>query len=76
MLPSTIYTIGTALSRAHDSHVTVDVLVGGQWIHGAVSGVDSHGVVLQFDDGGVAMIRVENIAAVLVRQAEAFRGQQ
>jgi hypothetical protein len=76
MLRSTIYTIGTALTRAHDREVPVDVLVTGQWIHGNVSAVDGHGVVLQCDDGGIAMIRVENVSVVLVRQAEAFEGQQ
>jgi hypothetical protein len=76
MLSSTTYTIGTALTRAHDREVPVDVLVAGQWIHGNVSAVDGHGVVLQCDDGGIAMIRMENIAVVLVRQAEAFQGQQ
>jgi hypothetical protein len=76
MLPSTIYTIGTALTRAHDREVPVDVLVAGQWIHGNVSAVDGHGVVLECDDGGIAMIRMENIAVVLVRQAAAFTGQQ
>lgn len=76
MLRSTLYTIGTALTRAQDRDVPVDVLVAGQWIHGAVSAIDGHGVVLQCDDGGLAMIRVENIAVVLVRQAEAFQGHQ
>jgi len=76
MLHSTVYTIGTALNRAHDNEVPVDVLVAGQWIHGNVSAVDGHGVALQCSDGGLAMIRVENIAVVLVRQAEAFQGQR
>lgn len=76
MLSSTIYTIGTALTRAHDSEVPVDVLVDGQWIQGDVSAVDGHGVVLCCHDGGLAMIRVESIHAVLVRQAERFSGQQ
>lgn len=76
MLRSTTYTIGTALTRAHDRELPVDVLVTGQWVHGAVSAIDGHGVVLQCDDGGLAMIRVENISVVLVRQAEAFQGQQ
>ena len=76
MLRSTTYTIGTALTRAHDREVPVDVLVAGQWIHGNVSAIDGHGVVLQCDDGGLAMIRVENITVVLVRQAGAFEGRQ
>ncbi|PUA79420.1 hypothetical protein [Nocardioides currus] len=76
MLSSTIYTIGTALTRAHDADVSVDVLVDGQWIHGLVSAVDGHGVVLQCDDGGIAMLRVEKVDAVLVRQAGRFRGDE
>lgn len=74
MLSSTIYTIGTALNRAHDSEVGVEVLVDGHWIHGDVSAVDGHGVVLHCSDGGLAMIRVERIDVVLVRQTEAFEG--
>ena len=31
---STLYTIGTALSRAQDADVAVDLLVAGQWVHG------------------------------------------
>jgi hypothetical protein len=74
MLSSTVYTIGTALNRAHDIEVPVDVLVAGQWIHGNVNAVDGHGVALQCDDGGLAMIRVESIAVVLVRQSATFLG--
>jgi hypothetical protein len=76
MLRSTVYTIGTALNRAQDNNVPIDVLVAGQWIHGNVSAVDGHGVALQCTDGGLAMIRVENIDVVLVRQVEAFQGHQ
>jgi hypothetical protein len=76
MLSSTIYTIGTALGRARDSSVAVEVLVDGTWIQGDVSAVDGHGVVLQCVDGGLAMIRVERIDVVLVRQTEAFEGRE
>lgn len=72
MLKSTVYTIGTALRRAHDAEVPVDVLVDGQWLHGDVSAIDGHGVVIVCEDGGLAMIRVESISVVLIRQAEAF----
>lgn len=72
MLKSTVYTIGTALHRAHDNDVPVDVLVDGQWLHGDVSAIDGLGVVLMCEDGGLAMIRLENISVVLIRQAEAF----
>lgn len=74
MLSSTIYTIGTALTRAQDSGVGVEVLIDGQWICGDVSAVDGHGVVLHCADGALAMIRVQNIDVVLVRQTEAFEG--
>lgn len=72
MLKSTVYTIGTALHRAQDNDVPVDVLVDGHWLHGDVSALDGQGAVLLCEDGGLAMIRIENISVVLVRQAEAF----
>ena len=76
MLSSTIYTIGTALTRAQDSGVPVEVLVDGHWIQGDVSAVDGHGVVLHTSDGALAMLRVEKIDVVLVRQTEAFQGRE
>lgn len=72
MLKSTVYTIGTALLRAHDNDVAVDVLIDGQWLHGDVSAVDGQGAVLMCEDGGLAMIRIERVSAVLIRQTEAF----
>ncbi len=39
-MQSTLYTIGTALSRARDHGVVVRVLVSGHWIEGLVSDVD------------------------------------
>lgn len=71
---STIYTIGTALHRAHDNEVGVEVMVDGHWIHGDVSAVDGHGLVLHCSDGSLAMIRIESIDCVLVRQTAAFEG--
>ncbi len=76
MRNSTVYTVGTALRRAHDSEVPVDVLVDGQWLHGDVSAVDGQGVVLICEDGGLAMIRIESVSVVLVRQAESFGVQR
>ena len=75
MMSSTIYTIGTSLTRAHDNEIPVEVLVDGHWLHGDVSAVDGHGVVLLCHDGGLAMIRVERIDVVLVRQTEAFESR-
>ncbi len=72
---STLYTIGTALSRAQDAEVAVDLLVTGQWIHGRVSALDGHGVVLHGDGDELSIIRMQSIDAVKVRQAAAFEGR-
>ena len=50
----------------------VDLLVTGQWIHGHVSAVDGHGLVLHGDDDVLSVIRMGSISAVKVRQAAAF----
>lgn len=72
MRTSTIYTIGTALTRAQGSDVSVDVLVAGSWLHGHVSAVDGHGLVLHGDDDVLSVLRMDSITAVQVRQAAAF----
>ena len=66
---STIYTIGTALNRAHANHLRVEVLAEGQWLAGLVLAVDGHGVVLTDDDMGHSVIRMESVAAVRVLSA-------
>ena len=70
---STIYTIGTALNRAHANHLPVEVLAEGQWLSGLVLAVDGHGVVLSDDDMGHSVIRMESVAAVRVLNAGAPR---
>ena len=72
---STLYTIGTALSRAQDADVDVDLLVAGQWVRGRVSALDGHGVVLHGDDDELAIVRMGSVDAVRVRQAAAFEGR-
>jgi hypothetical protein len=72
---STLYTIGTALARAQDADVAVDLLVTGQWVHGRVSALDGHGVVLHGDDDELSIIRMQSVDAVKVRQAAAFEGR-
>ena len=69
MSGSIIYTIGTALNRAHDNDVPVEVLVEGQWLSGHVVAVDGHGVVLTGDDLDHAVIRMDSVAAVRVHSA-------
>ena len=63
---STIYTIGTALNRAADNDVTVQVLVGGEWITGLVQAVDGHGVVLHAAELEHPVVRMDAISAVRV----------
>jgi sRNA-binding regulator protein Hfq len=63
---SMVYTIGTALNRAHDNDVPVQLLVEGQWLSGHVLAVDGFGVVLHSDELEHAVVRMESVAAVRV----------
>jgi hypothetical protein len=64
---SVLYTIGTALRRAEDSHSAVHVLVEGQWIHGRISAVDGYGLVLESVDATEhSVVRMASISAVRV----------
>lgn len=66
-MSSTLYTIGTALRRAHDSHLQVALLIEGQWLRGGVAAVDGHGVILELDEHEHSVVRLESISAVRVR---------
>ncbi|HET7385414.1 MAG TPA: hypothetical protein VFJ19_01970 [Nocardioidaceae bacterium] len=63
---STLYTVGTALRRAHDNNVMVSILIEGSWISGSVEAVDGHGVVLDGRDGDHTVIRMESVSAVRI----------
>lgn len=63
---STLYTIGTALNRAHDNGIPVQVLVEGQWISGQIVAVDGHGVVLSSHDDEHAVVRMGAVSAVKI----------
>jgi sRNA-binding regulator protein Hfq len=69
MHDSTIYTIGTALNRARDNDVQVQVLVEGQWLTGRIAAVDGHGVILHSDDLEHAVVRMERVSAVRIGSA-------
>ena len=71
---STIYTIGTALNRAKEANVPVELLLAGQWLTGMVNEVDGYGIVLSGEDGELSIIRMASIDAVRVRHAAAFDG--
>jgi hypothetical protein len=67
IMSSTLYTIGTALRRAHDHHLPVTLLVEGQWLHGVVVAVDGHGAVIDLDQREHSVVRLERISAVRVQ---------
>lgn len=66
MSGSIIYTVGTALNRAHDNSVPVQVLVEGQWLTGDVLAVDGHGLVLQSDSLEHSVVRIDSVSAVRI----------
>jgi hypothetical protein len=67
---SVLYTIGTALGRAHDNGVDVEILVEGQWLTGRVAAVDGHGVVLaaaptpEVGVGEHAVVKIDSVSVV------------
>jgi sRNA-binding regulator protein Hfq len=63
---SMIYTIGTALNRARDNGVPVQVLVEGQWMAGDVVAVDGHGLVLNGQEMEHSVIRMTDVSAVRI----------
>ena len=60
------YTIGTALDRAREGGLDVEVLVGNQWLSGQVAAADGLGVVLDRDGTDHFVVRLEQISAVRV----------
>jgi sRNA-binding regulator protein Hfq len=68
-----IYTIGTALNRARDNGVPVEILVEGIWVGGHVLAVDGFGVVIHSDDNQHSVIRIESISAVTILSAAPHR---
>ncbi|MGA8257401.1 MAG: hypothetical protein WB767_12585 [Nocardioides sp.] len=66
---STVYTIGTALGRAHDNDIDVSVLLHSQWIHGHVLAIDGHGVILSSNTSEHYVLRIDHISAVRLTSA-------
>lgn len=75
MSDSTVYTIGTALNRAKDQDLSVEVLVEGQWLCGEVSASDGHGLVLTNAAREQSVVRMASISAVRVLSAAKSRPQ-
>src|SRR3954469_14303280 len=67
---STIFTVGTALRRAENNHLPVEVLVQGHWLRGTVAGVDGQGVILSTPSEH-AVVRLESISAVRIPETMA-----
>ncbi|RYP83056.1 hypothetical protein EKO23_20220 [Nocardioides guangzhouensis] len=68
---STIYTMGTFLSRAEGLGQRVRVLVEGNWITGTPLSCDGHGVILDSGAEGQFLVRVEAISAASYALPEA-----
>jgi len=66
-MSSTLFTVGTALRRAHDCHLEVAVLVETHWLRGRVAALDGHGVMLDLDGDEHSVVRLECVSAVRVR---------
>ncbi len=66
MSASVLFTIGTALSRAHQEGLTVQVLVEGEWIGGQVAWQDGQGVLIVTEMDEHAVVRLASISAVKV----------
>ncbi len=62
---TTLFTIGTALRRAEQNNLPVEVLVQGHWLRGTVAGLDGHGLVLSTHSEH-SVVRLESIIAVRI----------
>jgi hypothetical protein len=60
-----MFTVGTALRRAEENRLPVEVLVHGQWLRGNVAGLDGQGVVLS-THAEHSVVRLESISAVRI----------
>jgi hypothetical protein len=64
MSSSQIFTIGTALRRAEDNNVPVEVLIEGQWIKGSIAALDGDGLVLVTPERVQCVVRNAHISVV------------
>ena len=60
---STVFTVGTLLSRAESSGTRVRVLVEGNWIAGTPLVCAGHGVIVEPPEDGQYLVRVAAITA-------------
>jgi hypothetical protein len=60
------YTIGTALDRARERGLEVEVLVEGHWLTGRIAAADGLGVVLDREGVEHFVVRLDRISAIRV----------
>ena len=70
---SMLYTMGMAISRAHDLGYDVSVLIDGQWLHGHIAAHDGTGLVLEQDDASHSVVRMEKVNAVTIHAESPYR---
>ena len=63
---SMVYTMGTALHRAKEMQMRVQILVQGHWLSGRVIDLDGQGLILEREDTDHVVVRLEIVAAVRV----------
>jgi len=63
---SMVYTMGTALNRAKDLNLRVQILLQGHWLSGRVIDLDGQGLVLEREDTDHVVVRLDVVAAVRV----------
>ena len=63
---SMVYTMGTALHRAEEIQMRVQILVQGHWLSGRVIDLDGQGLILEREDTDHVVVRLEIVAAVRV----------
>jgi hypothetical protein len=72
-MSSMLYTMGTALGRAQQGGLPVEVLVEGHWMRGRVAGMDGHGLVLDDEGRAHTVVSMDRIAAVRVSEPAPMR---
>lgn len=60
------HTIGSAIERARQRGLFVEILVENQWLDGVVVESDGHGVVLENDGRDTCVVRLEHVSAVRI----------
>ena len=60
------HTIGSAVERARQGGLFVEILVGDHWLDGVVLESDGHGVVLENEGRDRCVVRLEHVSAVRI----------